>query len=138
MTSTTDTVAPATDRCEENLDRYLRFWNTAPDDEGAIQAADVFGEEVRYTAPVGVLAGRQALIGFRRQFVQHMGSVAFRARREPEIHHGHARLLWRLDVRGEQFATGTDVLAFDPDGRIGTVTTFLDEAPEGFDPHAHA
>ncbi|MFF4114362.1 hypothetical protein ACFY0P_12930 [Streptomyces sp. NPDC001714] len=34
-------------------------------------------------------------------------------------------------------ATGTDVLRLDTDGRISSVTVFLDRAPEGFDPAAH-
>jgi len=29
------------------------------------------------------------------------------------------------------------VLTLDGQGRIATITTFLDRAPEGFDPHAH-
>lgn len=132
------TSEPATAPYRECLDRYLRFWNTPAADGGSDDlATGVFTEEIRYCAPVGVLTGRQALIDFREQFLHHMETVAFRARREPEIHHGHARLLWRLDVRGEEFATGTDVLAFDRDGRIDTVTAFLDKAPEGFDPHSH-
>ncbi|MFF1272539.1 isomerase [Streptomyces marokkonensis] len=131
------TIEPTTARYQESLDRYLRFWNTSASSEGDDPASGVFTDEVRYCAPIGVLTGRRALIDFRERFLQHMETVAFRARREPEIHHGHARLLWRLDARGEEFATGTDVLAFGHDGRIGTVTTFLDKAPEGFDPDAH-
>lgn len=132
------TSEPATAPYRESLDRYLRFWNTPAADGGSdAPATGVFTEEIRYCAPVGVLTGRQALIDFREQFLRHMETVAFRARREPEIHHGHARLLWRLEVRGEEFATGTDVLAFDRDGRVDTVTAFLDKAPEGFAPHSH-
>lgn len=131
------TIEPTTARCQESLDRYLRFWNTSSSDEENAPASVVFTEEIRYCAPIGVLTGRQALINFRERFLRHMETVAFRTRREPEIHHGHARLQWRLDARGKEFATGTDVLAFGPDGRIDTVTTFLDKAPDGFDPHAH-
>jgi hypothetical protein len=134
----TRTTASTTARHHQTIDRYLRFWNTSTPDDRHRLASEAFTEEIRTYAPIGILDGRQALIDFREQFVRHMGTVDFRARREPEIHHGRARLMWQLHTSGEEpFATGTDILIFGPDGRIGTVTTFLDKAPEGFDPHAH-
>jgi hypothetical protein len=66
-----------------------------------------------------------------------MGAASFRSRQEPEFHHDRARLKWEIMVGDTSFAEGTDVLAFDADGRIDSVTAFLDRAPEGFDPHAH-
>lgn len=66
-----------------------------------------------------------------------MGTVTFRQRQDPELQHGRARLMWEIDAAGKSFAAGTDVLVFDPDGRISSVSAFLDRAPEGFDPHAH-
>ncbi|WP_208880099.1 isomerase [Streptomyces armeniacus] len=120
------------------VDHYVRFWNAGTPAEQRGLATATFADDVGYYAPVGVLSGAPALIGFHDEFTEHMGTVVFRARREPEIHHGRARLLWALDAAGkEPFATGTDVLVFDGDGRISTVTTFLDQAPEGFDPNAH-
>ncbi|GAA1415664.1 hypothetical protein GCM10009601_05850 [Streptomyces thermospinosisporus] len=136
--SQTDTREPTTtDPRRETLDRYLRFWNTPAAAEDDTAASGLFASDIRYCAPIGDLTGSQALADFRDQFFQHMQSAEFRARREPEIHHDRARLLWQIDVHGEEFATGTDVLTFAPDGRITTVTAFLDKAPEGFDPHTH-
>ncbi|MGW0884101.1 hypothetical protein [Streptomyces sp. NPDC002671] len=72
-------------------------------------------------------------------FTEHMGGAVFSTRQEPEVHHGRARLMWRIEAGGkESFATGTDILVFDADGRIGSVSAFLDQAPEGFAPDAHA
>ncbi|MGP4114785.1 nuclear transport factor 2 family protein [Streptomyces sp. 4N509B] len=121
-----------------NVDGYLRFWNAEAPEEQRRLASATFTDDVEYRAPVGVLSGPSALMGFREQFAGHMGAVVFRARRDPEIHHGRARLLWAIDADGkEPFATGTDVLVLDADGRISAITTFLDQAPEGFDPDAH-
>ncbi|MFG1912534.1 hypothetical protein [Kribbella sp. NPDC048928] len=36
---------------------------------------------------------------------------------------------------GTSFATGTDFLEFDEQGRIADVTGYLDRAPDGFDHH---
>jgi hypothetical protein len=41
----------------------------------------------------------------------------------------------RPAVDGKSFATGTDVLELDDQGRIAAISSFLDRAPEGF---AHA
>lgn len=119
------------------LDRYIRFWNAGAPDEQHRLAGETFTEDIQYHAPVGVLRGAQALIDFRDQFAEHMGTVAFRQRQDPELQHGRARLRWEIEVAGKSFAAGTDVLVFDSEGRISSVSAFLDRAPEGFDPHAH-
>ncbi|MFD8706791.1 hypothetical protein ACFV1W_30020 [Kitasatospora sp. NPDC059648] len=66
--------------------------------------------------------------------------VTLRLRRAPEVHHQRARVEWEL-LTGEagdtSFATGTDIVQLDEDGRISAVTVFLDRAPEGFDAAAH-
>src|SRR5690606_27284291 len=111
--SQTDTREPATtDPHRETLDRYLRFWNTPAAGADDPTAAAVSAPVVGYGAPIGDLSRHQALPDVRDEAFRHMESAEFRARREPEIHHDRARLLWRIDVHGEEFATGTDVLAF--------------------------
>lgn len=131
MTSTSTTF-------EDAVDRYLRFWNSGEPEEQGRLASETFTDDVRYHAPVGVLTGPQALIDFHEQFTGRMGAAQFQRREEPQIHHDRARLRWEIKLGdGGSFAAGTDVLVFDPDGRISSVTTFLDRAPEGFDPDAH-
>ncbi|WP_327038027.1 isomerase [Micromonospora maris] len=123
---------------EDTVERYVRFWNTGQSEEQRRLAADTFTEEVSYHALVDVLTGVQALIDFRGQFIQRVGAAVFRRRAAPQIHHDRARLMWEIELdSGQSFAAGTDVLVFDADGRISSVSTFLDRAPEGFDPHAH-
>lgn len=129
--TTTATTAPGA------VDRYLRFWNADPGTEQSRLATEVFADDVRYRAPIGAYDGRAALIEVSRQFAEHLGDVAFRARTEPEFHHDRARLLWEVLRGDESFATGTDVLTFADDGRIAEITAFLDRAPEGFNPHEH-
>ncbi|MGW7542063.1 nuclear transport factor 2 family protein [Streptomyces sp. NPDC054770] len=124
----------------ERLDEYVRFWNTGTEQEQRAHAAAAFADGVEYRAQIGVLNGTQALIDFRNQFAAHMGPVTLRLRDQPQVHHDRARLRWEIltgDGAGTSFATGTDVLHLDADGRISSVTVFLDRAPEGFDPEAH-
>ncbi|WP_418961165.1 nuclear transport factor 2 family protein [Streptomyces tritici] len=133
------------------VEQYVSFWNTDPKDDQHPQpaqyqqhdqhehAAAIFTDEVEYRAHIGVLTGPQALIDFHQQFTGHMGTVEFRLREHPQAHHSRARLPWEiLTGDGSTFATGTDILHLDENGRISSVTVFLDQAPEGFDPDAHA
>ncbi|MEV6104931.1 nuclear transport factor 2 family protein [Streptomyces sp. NPDC051940] len=133
-------MTESTTQAESVLDQYLGFWNAGAEEEQRRLAAAVFTQGVEYRAQIGVLSGAPALMDFRKQFAARMGTVALRPRRKPDVHHDRARLQWEIltgDGAGTSFATGTDVLQFDEDGRISAVTVFLDRAPEGFDAAAH-
>ena len=130
MSETTTPTAPATSR---TVERYVQFWNTTPDEQRRTGPA-LFSDDIVQVAPVGVLAGLEALATFTEQFAAAGGPYRFRIRTAPEIHHGRARVPWQIDRDGEVFAEGTDVLVIGHDGRITSITTFLDRAPAGFDP----
>jgi len=118
----------------DTIERYVRFWNPGADDAFT---AETLVEDVEYCAPVGVLTGSAALVDFRRQFTDHMGSYEFRRRTALDLHHDRARLSWELvTATGDSFAEGTDVLTVADDGRVRAVTVFLDRPPAGFDAHA--
>jgi hypothetical protein len=119
------------DAVRDATGRYLRFWNAAQ------PAEQTFVDDVEYAAPVGVLRGPAALIDFRDQFTGHVTGAELHAIGEAEAHHDRARLRWEIIVAGERFAAGTDVILVGPDGRIEAVTSFLDQAPVGFQVHDH-
>ena len=122
---------------EATVERYLTFWNTDPGPEQQRLATAVFREDVDHRGPLGARVGVDQVLQLSRDFAEHLGDVTFRARTEPVSHHDRVRLQWDV-LRGEEsFAEGTDVLAIDEHGLVQSVTTFLDRAPEGFDPHAH-
>jgi hypothetical protein len=122
----------------EVLDQYVAFWNAETGDQQRGIAEAIFATPISYHAPIGVLTGPEQLINFRNQFVGEVGDAALVLRRTPETHHDRARLLWEIQLAGgESFATGTDMIVFGPDGRIGSVTSFLDRAPAGFDARQH-
>ncbi|MGW0474057.1 isomerase [Streptomyces coeruleorubidus] len=126
----------------EQLAQYVRFWNAGTEPEQRRLAATALAEGVEYRAEIGILSGAQALMDFRNQFVAHVGTAALRLRERPQVHHRRARLQWEIltgdgDGDGASFATGTDVIQFDQDGRISSVIAFLDRAPAGFDAEAH-
>ena len=118
------------------IERYLEFWNTQPGIEQRELGRRVFNRLVSYRAPIGTRTGSDELVTLAAGFAEHLGGLTMRARTEPEIHNDCARVRWELLRDGEPFAEGTDVLTFDIAGRVASVATFLDRAPDGFDPHA--
>jgi hypothetical protein len=120
----------------DTVEGYLRFWNADAAERLTI-GSGLFAPDVVQRAPVGVMTGVAGLSAFASQFSSHMGGYAFIARRQPDIHHDRARLQWEIRVGESSFAEGTDVLEGDADGRITSISTFLDRAPEGFDPETH-
>ena len=129
------TTAPGPTPALTTVERYVRFWNAASPQEQQELAEEVFADGVTYHAVIGVLSGAAELIDFRDRFAQHSPGGELRALDRPDAHHDSARLRWELVVDGGSFAAGTDVLQLDDTGRVARVTTFLDRAPEGFDPH---
>jgi hypothetical protein len=120
------------------IERYVRFWNAEFAGDQRRLAAMTFTDDVEYHAPIGDLRAAESLIDFRNEFAGQMGAVAYRLREEPDVVGDRARVRWEIrvgDDLGTSFAEGTDVLVFGDDGRIISATTFLDRAPEGFDPH---
>jgi hypothetical protein len=134
-----DAAAPTTrgdTMTEKSVDRYLAFWNTTDAAEQERLASVAFTEDVGYHAPVGVWTGAQALIDFHDEFLGRMPDAAFVPRQVPDRHHDRVRVQWEIVLAGERsFATGTDVLVLADDGRIASVTTFLDRPPAGFQEH---
>jgi hypothetical protein len=135
-TTMTETAQAPTSPGLSAVQRYVAFWNTADHEEQIRLAAQTFTDTVSSHVPVGVMRGSEDLIAFRNRFAEHAPDFSFRPRAEPDAHHTRARLQWELLTGGTTFATGTDVLELDGAGRITSITGFLDQAPEGFDPDA--
>jgi hypothetical protein len=131
MTDTTTTPP-----ISETVENYLRFWSAGPGDEQRALGNQVFDPDVRYRAPLGERDGLDSLLSLAREFADQLGALTMTARAEPDIHHEYARLPWVLTRGGAHFAEGTDILSFDAVGRVTAVTTFVDQPPAGFDPHA--
>lgn len=132
-----DTMTPTTNPQAAAIERYLAFWNHAPGDDRRRLGRQTFAPDVRYRAPLADRSGLDDLVELAGEFSLELGAITMTSRGEPDLHNDCARLRWELHRDGESFAEGTDVLTFDPDGLVATVTTFIDRPPVGFDPHAH-
>jgi hypothetical protein len=134
----TETTVPP--RHATTIESYVRFWNAEFAGDQDRLARATFADDVVYEAPLAVLQTPDSLIGFRNEFAEQLGAVEFHLRAEPDVVGNRARLCWEIRVGSgfsTSFAEGTDVLTFDDQGRVATVTTFIDRAPVGFEPGGH-
>jgi hypothetical protein len=133
-----ETTTRSSQGADATIGRYVDFWNAEFAGDQRRLASLTFTDGVEYHAPIGVLHGAGAMIEFRNEFAHHQNGVRLRLTAEPEVLDDRARLRWEILVGPEQnsFAAGTDVVLFDQDNRISSVSAFVDRAPVGFDPHA--
>jgi len=109
------------------VDRYIASWNERDADTRRALVTATFAEDAEYLDPL--LSGRgldeiDAMIAAaQQQFPGHEFTLAG----EPDQHGGRVRFSWLLAPTGEAaVAGGTDFAQLAADGRIQTVTGFLD------------
>ncbi|WP_328903170.1 nuclear transport factor 2 family protein [Streptomyces sp. NBC_00441] len=114
---------------DDAVQRYFAAWNAGPDElEKAVAAA--FTDEAAYTDPLADVRGHAqlaAVIGGARQ--QFPGFV-FRPLGTVDGHHALVRFGWELVAPdGSAPVAGFDVATLADDGRIASVSGFLDRVP---------
>ncbi|MFJ3089703.1 MULTISPECIES: nuclear transport factor 2 family protein [unclassified Streptomyces] len=109
--------------------RYFAAWNAGPDElEKAVAAA--FTEDATYTDPLADVRGHEqltaAIAGARQQFP----GFVFRPLGAVDGHHALVRFGWELVAPdGSAPVAGFDVASLAEDGRITSVSGFLDRVP---------
>ena len=112
------------------LDRYLACWNATDPDERWELLRQHWAEDCRYVDPLADVQGRAALDATIAGVHQQFPGFAFTPVGPVDAHHGVARFQWGLGPAGaEPVIVGFDVVTTDADGRIRTVTGFLDRVP---------
>jgi hypothetical protein len=110
------------------VDRYLAAFNETDAERRRALVAEVFTEDAGYVDPVMTGAGRdgiEAMIaGAQQQFPGHRFELAS----GPDAHHDRVRFSWHLVGEAGTVATGLDVALVAEDGRLRSVTGFLEPA----------
>ena len=111
---------------------YLAAWNaTDPADRRAAVEA-VFTPGARYVDPLADVTGTGAIDALIAGVQQQFPGMEFRPVGEVDAHHDVCRFRWGLGPAGaEPLVIGFDVATLSPDGKITTVTGFLDQVPAG-------
>ncbi len=112
-------------------ERYFAAWNAEGDEAIAKAVSDAFTEDATYTDPLADVAGHEglaaAIAGAQAQFP----GFEFRMKGSVDGNHNIARFSWDLVSKadGSSPAGGSDVITLADDGRINTVSGFLDRVP---------
>ncbi|MFC8232931.1 nuclear transport factor 2 family protein [Streptomyces sp. NPDC057284] len=116
---------------EDAVRRYFVAWNAATAEDLAKAVAAAFTEDATYTDPLADVRGHDglaaAISGARQQFP----GFEFKLTGAPDGHHDIVRFSWDLvsTADGSAPAAGADVITLDDDGRISSVSGFLDRVP---------
>jgi hypothetical protein len=113
----------------EIVDSYLATWNESDPEQRRALVARTFSDDASYLDPLmsgDGAHGIDAMIGAaQQQFPGHRFTLAA----GPDAHHDRVRFSWTLAVDGgEPIARGVDFAVLAHDGRLKSVTGFLEGA----------
>src|SRR5438552_3392874 len=111
------------------IDRYIESWNETDPAARRALIDEVWAEHGRYTDPLGVAAGRDAIDATIAVVQGRFPGYRFSAG-PVDAHHDIARFTWTLSADGaEPLVVGFDVAVVTDDGRIAVIHGFLDKVP---------
>jgi SnoaL-like protein len=110
------------------IDRYIAVWNEGEPQRRRALIAHTWTEDASYVDPLMTGAGLDGIdemvAGAQRQFPGHR----FELDGSPDAHHDRVRFTWRLkpSAGGDTVAIGVDFAIVAEDGRLRSVTGFLE------------
>lgn len=109
------------------VESYVAMWNETDADARRALVEQVMTEEASYVDPMAEVAGTDAIVGLIAAVQAQFPGHRFELHDGPENHHDRVRFRWALRADGGQpVAIGLDVAELAPDGRMRSVTGFLD------------
>jgi SnoaL-like domain len=123
-------VPPMTDT-ETLINRYIDIWNEADPGRRRELIAQTWTEDATYVDPMLTGFGHDGIAamiaGARERFPGHRFELAG----TPDAHHDRVRFTWHLKPQsgGDAVAIGSDFGVVADDGRLSSVTGFLDLVP---------
>jgi hypothetical protein len=122
----------STTHLHDLVDRYLAAWNEADDARRGDLVARTFAPGARYVDPMVQGEGHAAIAAMIRGVQTQYPGLTFVRTGTPDQHGRNVRFSWHLGPAGAApLAGGTDFAVLDADGRLATVTGFLDFVPPG-------
>jgi len=109
------------------VEKYLAAWNERNADERRARVAATFTPEASYKDPLMQGAGHGAIDAMIAGAQEHFPGHRFELAGTPDSHHDVLRFSWTLGAPGgEPVAKGTDFAVIAADGRLASVTGFID------------
>ena len=108
---------------------YLAAWNASDAAARSTAVAKAWTETGSYLDPMLEAEGHAALDAVIAAVQDRFPGLRFSLRGQPEVHHDRIRFSWSLAPEvGAPVAHGTDFATIAEDGRLQSVTGFLDPA----------
>ena len=112
-------------------DAYISLWNETDAQRRKALINDAWTEDARYVDPIMSGEGHDQIDGLIAAVHERFPGFRFALIGQPDGHGDHVRFSWALGPEGgEGIIKGTD-FAVVADGRLQTVTGFLDQVPAG-------
>jgi SnoaL-like domain len=113
------------------VNNYIAMWNEPDADKRRRLVAETVTDDADYVDPVmegAGIDGITTMIGAAQsQFPGHRFALIA----GPEVHHDRARFTWSLAADGgEPVAIGVDFVTLADDGRMRSITGFLETPPQ--------
>jgi len=112
------------------IDGYIATWNEKDPDRRRALVDSTFTDDADYLDPLMHGAGRHAIDAMIAGVQQRYADYRFELADGPDAHNDRVRFAWHLVANdtGESIATGYDFGTLAPDGRLRSVTGFLEVA----------
>ncbi|MEU6937398.1 nuclear transport factor 2 family protein [Streptomyces rubiginosohelvolus] len=116
---------------DETVQRYFAAWNTTGSEERAKAVAAAFTDDAGYTDPLADVRGHEGLAALIGGVHEQFPGFLFTLTGTPDGHHDLVRFSWELvsSADGSAPVAGFDVARLAEDGRISSVSGFLDRVP---------
>ncbi|MBK3775382.1 nuclear transport factor 2 family protein [Azospirillum brasilense] len=111
---------------------YIAVWNETDPDRRLALLVEHWSNDAHYLDPMVQANGHAGVNALISAMQQRFPNCRFILQGTPDGHNGRVRFSWSLVPAGaEPIAGGTDFIRLAADGRIRSVTGFLDRVPEG-------
>ena len=114
------------------VDRYIAMWNATDEADRRDLVAGAWTETASYVDPLMAGQGHDGIDAMVRGVQQQFPNHRFRRTSDVDAHNGRVRFGWELTAEGDApLARGVDFGVIAPDGRLQSITGFLDGAVGG-------
>lgn len=113
------------------VERYLAIWNETDQAQRRALIAQTWSDDATYLDPMMVGDGPDGIDAMIAGVQQQAAGLTFRQVGAADSHHECVRFSWELvgPNGGEPIYAGTDFGVMAADGRLQSVTGFLDRVP---------
>jgi hypothetical protein len=115
---------------ETTVSTYIEMWNETDPHRRRDLVAEVVTEDASYLDPVMASDGVDGIATMIGGAQQQFPGLTFALHAGPDVHHDRVRFSWSLAADGgDPVAIGTDFVTVTDDGRMSSITGFLDSTP---------